>query len=120
MGHVNNAVYFSYLEMARIDYFTQLRTEKWDWVEEGVVVAHNRLDYKTPIFFGERVIIDTRCIHIGEKSLTLHSNIYKIKEEDRILCASGECVLVSFNHRTQQSQAIPEAWRGILTLDLHA
>ena len=31
LGHVNNAVYLSYFEMARIAYFTPLLGENWDW-----------------------------------------------------------------------------------------
>jgi acyl-CoA thioester hydrolase len=114
MGHVNNSTYFTYLEQARIDFFRQLRYDKWDWMEEGVVVAKNELNYKVPVFYGDDVYITTQCSHIGTKSLTLSSKVYKKAGDKEILCAEGHCVLVCFNHKIQQSQPMPEAWRAIL------
>ena len=118
MGHVNNATYFTYMEQARIQYFRDLRVEKWDWIEEGVVVAKNELNYKTPLFFDEEVVIKTFCSHLGNKSVTLTSNIFKIVRGQEILAAHGACVLVSFNHKTQQTQDIPGFWRSLLQQDL--
>lgn len=114
MGHVNNAVYFTYLEQARIDFFKQLRYEKWDWIEEGVVVAKNELNYMMPVFYGDQVHIETHCSHLGTKSLTLTSSVIRVTGEKRELCAQGQCVLVCFNHKIQQSQEVPMAWRRIL------
>ena len=31
MGHVNNAVYLSYFEEARMHYFAQMVDENWNW-----------------------------------------------------------------------------------------
>jgi acyl-CoA thioester hydrolase len=120
MGHINNATYFTYLEQARIDYFRTLRAERWDWVEEGVVVAKNELNYQVPIFFGDEVIIETKCSHIGNKSITLSSKIFKVKGEDSVLCAYGDCVLVCFNHKTQTTHTIPISWREMLQVELSA
>ncbi len=120
MGHINNAIYFTYLEQARIDYFRTLRAEHWDWIEEGVVVAKNELNYQVPIFFGDQVWIETNCSHVGNKSLTLTSRIFKRKEDERVLCAIGHCVLVCFNHKTQTPHAIPTHWREILEQELSA
>ncbi len=114
MGHVNNSVYFTYLEQARIDFFRQLRYDKWDWLEEGVVVAKNELNYIIPVLFGDDVNIETFCTHIGTKSLTLTSRVFKVHKGQSILCAEGHCVLVCFNHKIQQSQEMPAAWRVIL------
>lgn len=118
MGHVNNATYFSYMEQARIHYFRELRVEKWNWIEEGVVVAKNELNYKVPLFFDDEVVIKTHCSHLGNKSLTLDSSIYKMVNGQEVLAAQGLCVLVSFNHKTQQTQDIPGFWREILQKDL--
>lgn len=114
MGHVNNAVYFTYLEQARIDYFKTLRADHWDWIEEGVVVAKNELNYQLPVVYGDDVEIETKCSHLGSKSLTLTSTVYKIVQGNRIPCANGICVLVCFNHKTQLSHEIPSHWRVLL------
>ncbi|MDA0882981.1 MAG: thioesterase family protein, partial [Bacteroidetes bacterium] len=37
MGHVNNAVYLSYFEQARIGFFNAIVDDKWDWNKLGVL-----------------------------------------------------------------------------------
>ena len=49
MGHVNNAVYLSYFEMARVHYFKQILGEEWDWNSDGILLARNEIDYLSPI-----------------------------------------------------------------------
>ena len=120
MGHINNATYFTYLEQARIDYFKTLRAAHWDWIEEGVVVAKNELNYQLPIFYGDEVWIETHCSHIGNKSITLSSKVYKKQNENSVLSAFGDCVLVCFNHKTQTPQIIPAVWRDILEKEISA
>ena len=34
MGHVNNAIYLTYIEEARIFFFNQILERDWDWKEE--------------------------------------------------------------------------------------
>ena len=39
LGHVNNAIYLTYFEMARMHYFAEMVGTEWNWMEEGVVLA---------------------------------------------------------------------------------
>jgi YbgC/YbaW family acyl-CoA thioester hydrolase len=60
MGHVNNAVYFSYFEQARMAYFKDRVARIWDWNEDGVIVARNEIDYIYPVFLNDRMKLDRR------------------------------------------------------------
>ncbi|MBL0314982.1 MAG: acyl-CoA thioesterase [Flavobacteriales bacterium] len=111
MGHVNNAVYLSYCEQARIQFFRELINGKWDWKEHGILVARNEMNYARPIHLNDKLVIKTWCSHIGTKSFTL-SYEFKVGED---VCSTGASVLVSFNHNTQKSDVIPELWRNKLT-----
>ncbi|MFN0032523.1 MAG: acyl-CoA thioesterase [Flavobacteriales bacterium] len=110
MGHVNNAVYFSYFEQARIHTFRQLVGLHWDWNADGLLVARNEIDYKRPLFLNDQVEIVTRCTVIGQKSFTI---TYQVNRGDE-LCASGTSVLVCYNHREHHTQQVPQAWRDAL------
>jgi acyl-CoA thioester hydrolase len=110
MGHVNNAVYFSYFEQARIHFFRQMIGAKWDWKSDGLLVAHNEIDYKLPILLNDKVQIIVGCNRIGEKSFTVTYTIVRGEE----ICATGASVLVCFNHKQQQTQAVPPIWREAL------
>ncbi|MFM2317098.1 MAG: hypothetical protein RLZZ155_1430 [Bacteroidota bacterium] len=109
MGHVNNAVYFSYFEQARMAYFKDRVARIWNWNEDGVIVARNEIDYVYPVFLNDRMIIRLWVEHVGSKSFTV---CYRVMVEER-LCATGKSVLVCFNHKNKATQMLPEAWRSV-------
>lgn len=109
MGHVNNAVYFSYFEQARMAYFKERVARIWDWNEDGVIVARNEIDYVFPVFLNDRMIIRLWVEHVGSKSFTV---CYRVVVGER-LCATGKSVLVCFNHKNKATQLLPEAWRTV-------
>lgn len=115
MGHVNNAVYLSYFEQARIHIFNSLLGEKWDWNENGILVARNELDYYSPLLLHDHAQISVFCERIGNKSFSLVYDIEVIQDGVlQRLATTGRSVLVAFNHRLGKSIAIPEAWKAPL------
>ena len=61
-GHVNNATYLTYLEMARIDYSYSL----WERSRErGLIIARIAIDFKLPLFAGDDVHVFTRTSRLG-------------------------------------------------------
>ena len=109
MGHVNNAVYFSYFEQARMAYFKERVARIWDWNEDGVNVARNEIDYIYPVFLNDRMNIRLWVEHVGSKSFSV---CYRVVVGER-LCASGKSVLVCFNHKNKATQVLPEAWKSV-------
>ncbi len=110
LGHVNNAIYLSYFEMTRIHYFNQLVGPDWDWMENGVVLVQNEVNYHLPIFLYDAPEIHMYCTQIGNKSFTLSYEVY-VKEQ---LKTTGKSTLVGFNSNKQQSIEIPDAMRAAL------
>ena len=49
MGHVNNTVYFRYMEQARIGWFESLVPRGEAWSETGIVIANASCNFKRPI-----------------------------------------------------------------------
>ena len=109
MGHVNNAVYFSYFEQARMAYFKERVARIWDWKEDGVIVARNEIDYIYPVFLNDRMNIRLWVDYVGSKSFSV---CYRVVVGER-LCASGKSVLVCFNHKNKATQVLPEAWKSV-------
>jgi acyl-CoA thioester hydrolase len=112
MGHVNNAVYLSYFEQARIHFFSQILDTKWDWKRQGILVAKNEINYKLPVVLKDRIEIHVTCSHIGTKSFTL---TYELRRGEE-LCTTGSSVLVCFDHNSQRPAVIPQEWREKLFL----
>jgi acyl-CoA thioester hydrolase len=111
LGHVNNAIYLSYFEMARIHYFTHLVGPNWDWMENGVVLVQNEVLYHQPIFLNDAPEIQLFCNKIGNKSFTLSYEVYANGQ----LKTTGSSTLVGFNSNKQQSIEIPQLMRAALS-----
>ena len=113
MGHVNNANYITYFELARLTYFDTLSKDgvKIDWVNEGVIMAKIEMEYKQPILLEDKVFVYTWVSRMGSKSFDMSCSIVRIVNGDEIEAAKGLAVIVCFNYKTKESIAIPEVWK---------
>ena len=62
--HVNNAVYLTYVESARVAYYSQV-TGLQDPHDFDMTVARVEIDFKKPIFFPATINVFTRACRIG-------------------------------------------------------
>lgn len=110
MGHVNNAIYLSYFEMARIHYFQELLGDNWDWRSNGVLLRKNEAEYLKPVLLHEKPEIYVYLAGTGTKSFTVAYELF-VGDELRTV---GQSVLVCFNQTTQQSMPISETLKAAL------
>lgn len=113
-GHVNNARYLTYMEQARVGYFTHLGL--WDghsFLNTGVILADIHITFHRPILLGQDIRIGVRITRLGNKSLDFEQNIEDVSTGQSM--ASASVVLVTFDFHTQQSIPIPKAWRKTIT-----
>jgi acyl-CoA thioester hydrolase len=109
-GHVNNAVYFTYLEMARLDYFREvlLHNQTLRRLSSiGIILAEISCQFKQPVFFGQPVLVGTRVVEIGNSSFHLEHRI----EADGQLAALGKAVSVHYDYETGMSVPVPDRLR---------
>ena len=107
LGHVNNTIYLSYFEMARVHYFKELLGEGWDWNKFGIVLAKNEVEYFKSVLLNHEPLITIFTEHIGSKSFTLGYELHVNNE----LFARGKSVQVCFDASIQQSILIPDQMR---------
>jgi acyl-CoA thioester hydrolase len=106
LGHVNNAVYLSYVESARLAYMQDVLGPLE--LEELGIVAEARLAFRAPSFLGETLSIGMRVAGIGSKSIRFE---FEIRGDDGRLVADGSTVHVAFDHTTASSIPVPNDWR---------
>ena len=101
MGHVNNAVYSTYLEEARIGVLGDLIS---------FILARVEIDFRAELRMGEEVEVRTRCSRIGTKSFDLE---HVIAAGDRVV-AEAKSVLVSYDYERGESVPVPDDLRARL------
>lgn len=110
LGHVNNSVYFSYFEMARVQYFGQVLGKDWDWETNGVILVKNWAEYIKPVFLADQPEITIYVDKIGSKSFDLS---YELKVND-VLCTTGGSTMVAFDAKSAKTIEIPDEMRKFL------
>ncbi|HEY4000170.1 MAG TPA: thioesterase family protein [Candidatus Xenobia bacterium] len=111
-GHVNNAVYLTYFEIARVAYFQHL-TGVQKLGEIGFIVARAECDYRQGAVFGQRLKIEVGPTRLGTKSFTLG---YRITTGSTLI-AEGSTVCVWYDYQTGSTIAFPPGMREKLEKD---
>ena len=106
MGHVNNALYATYLEQARADYFWEVIGERLP--EVGSVLASLSIEFHEPIDPGETITVAVRVTDLGATSIPM---AYEIRRENGAVAATAETVQVVYDRETETTKPVPEAWR---------
>jgi acyl-CoA thioester hydrolase len=105
MGHVNNAVYATYLEQARVRYVEDVVEEPL--METGGVVADLHIDFERPIDWGQSVTVAVAAGELGTTSIPLE---YEVRADGE-LAATGETLMVTFDPQAGEPRPIPDDWR---------
>ena len=112
MGHVNNAKYLTYCEIARIRYWTDITGEPIHLGTQGaesLILAEARITYRAPAFHGEVVTIETRATRIGRSSFTLeHRLLACVTGDEPRLVAVSESILVRYDYASGRPVALSE------------
>ncbi len=113
LGHVNNAVFFTYLEAARIRYITQFLEQglpnQFDLLDIPIILVEATCTYKSQALFGEKLTIGVGVSRFGNKSFDL---MYKIIGEDGRLVVIGKTIQVMYNYDTSSAFPIPDEIKG--------
>ncbi len=105
-GHVNNAVYFTYLEVARNAYWTKLFGPRRSRTS-NFIIARAELDYRSQTTDEHSILVGIRISSIGRSSFEFHYNI--LEEGSRRLIAEGRSVQVMYDYKTNQKAGVTDA-----------
>src|ERR1041385_3261782 len=103
MGHVNNALYLTYLEHCRMRFFTEIAgsTSERDF---PFILAHAALDYKSPMKMGAKPVVKMWTSRIGGKSWDFD---YEIKDaKTGTLYATAKTVQVAYDYQLEKSDVL--------------
>ena len=110
-AHVNNIVYFRYLETARIAYFTDNNLVTADLKAPfGPVLAHIQCQFKRPVLFPDTIIVGSRLHHLGTTSFKISHEIFSRAQGEVVL--DSDSVIVWIEYSSGAKTPLPEALRS--------
>ena len=108
MGHINNAVYITYLEVARQVYWQRL-AQASDYRRVPFILAHVTCDFRAEALVNEVLDLGIRCEWIGVKSFAF---VYEIRErQTRRRVVEATTIQVCYDYATKQSLPVPAELR---------
>lgn len=106
MNHVNNSVYATYLEQARLGYFRDVVGRRL--ADLDVVIADLEIQYERPITSdADRVRVGVTVPELGETSVPLE---YEVRANDERR-ATGRTTMVAYDSEAGTPRPVPDEWR---------
>ncbi|HUV77414.1 MAG TPA: acyl-CoA thioesterase [Desulfobacterales bacterium] len=109
LGHVNNAVFFTYFEEGRKN-FSKKIFKVSDLSDFSFIMAHIRCDYLKPIKFNGHITLKMWVKHIGNRSFSFEYKLIDSKDESMVY-ATGESVQVCYDYTADTSMAVTDKMR---------
>jgi acyl-CoA thioester hydrolase len=110
MGHVNNAVFLTYLEQARVAFFSEMGAAT-GLEDMNMVVARVEIDFKAPVRLGQEVEVSVRASRFGTKSFDLD---YELRVEGELV-AVAKSIQVAYDYKRREPVPVPAEWREKLS-----
>ncbi|NNH38155.1 acyl-CoA thioesterase [Acinetobacter terrae] len=109
-GHVNNVMYYRYIESARIRYMDELNIFQQDVY---TVVASNQCKYIRPVFYPDQLKIGVRVEEMRNSALRMSYLLWS--ETQQTVVALSEAVIVCVNKENMNKTEIPAVIREKVT-----
>lgn len=108
-NHVNNSVFLTYLEEARLVWLEGLIGD-WKTDQLSPVLAASQVNFREQIEWPGELVVEVRCEKLGNSSLTLAHRI--TSADGSRLFSDASVVMVWVNPQTGRSVPLPEAVRA--------
>lgn len=112
-GHVNNTVYFRFMEQCRIEWLEEVFGPTIAG-EEGPVIVNAHCNFRCQMKYPARICVEMSAGHLGRTSV---ETTYIIRDavDEQIIYADGAAKIVWVDFKKEKSTALPEQLRQLLT-----
>jgi len=114
MGHVNNTIYFRYMEQTRISWFDAMRLRQ-EPRREGPIIVNAHCTFVRQLEYPGTVLVRHYVGRIGNSSFETYDEMLRTDDPGRVY-AHGGAKVVWVDYAQQKSRPLPEAVRqAVLT-----
>ncbi len=110
-GHVNNAIFATYAEQARIRYLTEV-LEADPVGRMPLILGMLHIDFRSPIMLDDTIDVGSRVEWLGSTSIGMAHRL-RSSGDGREL-ARVASVLVAYDYGAARPMPVPDDWRGRL------
>jgi acyl-CoA thioester hydrolase len=111
-GHVNNVVYFRWMESARIEYFRQAAIGGVSNQGVGPILASIKCDFRRQLTYTDTLLVSASIASIGRTSMKMVHLVYSTAQQ--IVAAEGDSVIVMFEYTKQRPILVADDIRATI------
>ena len=112
MGHVNNAMYFRYLESARIDWFRAIGFEP-DPRGQGPVIVNAYCNFYRQLAYPDDILVKMYVSDPARTTFETWATIETVAQPD-VVCAAGGATTIWVDFPQQKAVALPDWLRALI------
>ena len=105
MGHVNNTLYFRYMEIARVAWYERTFGELSAARDDGMVIVNASCNFLKPLTYPGIVEV---TMSLGDASRSSVQSYYELRMND-LLCADGAAKIVWIDTRRGKAKPLPDS-----------
>lgn len=109
LGHINNVMYFKFLQAARITYGDAIGLKPETAAGDGFILASTQCSFKKPLYFPGNVLIRSSVEFMKRTSIGIY---HQLLNDDQEVIAEGHDVVVLYNFVHQTKIEITEELRA--------
>lgn len=108
LQHVNNVVYVSWGQTARIDYFRTLGffSPEVEKMKVGIILGFQSVKYIAPVTYPDTIHIGTKTEEIRDDRIILKSFYYSVNQQKLVAIKTHEVIF--FDYKTQSKIPTPK------------
>ena len=108
LGHVNNAVFITYFEVAR-GHYMPTACPSWDWHKHMFLIANVEVHFrKELLLLAKNPTVHMRTAHLGNKSFVLEYILTSEKDGETIIHCDGKTTQVMIDLQTRKTKPIDD------------
>ncbi len=114
LGHVNNVVYFRYMESSRIAFLRGIGWDRMDPARNGIgfILQNVNCRFRRPVEFPDTLKVTSRLVSIESDRFTLEHEVISEKLSD--VAALGAGTIVVYDYPNARKVEMPAEMRGRL------
>jgi len=112
-GHVNNTIYFRFMEQCRIEWLEEVFGPTIAG-EQGPVIVNAHCNFRRQMKYPASIVVQMFAGHLGRTSV---ETTYVIRDagDEQIIYADGSAKIVWVDFKKEKSTALPDSLRHLLT-----
>ena len=112
MGHVNNAVYFRYMETLRIDWFTHIGVRS-DGGGVGPIIVNAFCNFIKQLAYPGAVLARHYVGALGRSTVDTYATLERV-DQPGVIHSTGGATVVWLDVKAQKSVPLPDPIRALL------